>query len=522
MAPTLAVIPIIVNAGAAILPSILAGLASAAAMLLKPRELIRLFRRRPYVPAIILAAGLGLTLAWGPLFGPDNPARRRGSAVGAAAGQATDWTEIALELLRAEASQRTASSGLRLLWRYYPSWTDEDGRKHEDKDAMILSSPAVAGKWVYGASCLLEMRRNYGVVFCVDAATGRERWSFDTIGDEEIKGAVSSPAVTDDGKYVVIGQGLHNDTNCRLICLEADTGRLHWSFTVELHIESSPAVAGDLVVVGVGAIEEVPSRKLLSHPGYVLGVRISDGKQLWRYDLADPESSPVLADGVAYVGSGFNGQAVVALRTAGDTELKARGLDRLLWRYEAEFPIIGGVRVVDDLVIVGGGNGDFVFRDPNPAGVVLALERATGRPRWKAAVPDAVLGRPLAVGDAIICPVANGEVIALSKADGAVLWRQRISGSMAVMSAPASAGGYVFAVSKDGYLARLRLEDGRVMEKQFINASGRHGDQELSISSPRVVGDRLFVGSETGGLRCYEGVQADPTGDGNSLEAGTK
>ena len=31
-----------------------------------------------------------------------------------------------------------------------------------------------------------------------------------------------------------------------------------------------------------------------------------------------------------------------------------------------------------DTVIVGGGNGDFVFRDPNPAGIVIALEAGGG------------------------------------------------------------------------------------------------------------------------------------------------
>jgi len=210
-------------------------------------------------------------------------------------------------------------------------------------------------------------------------------------------------------------------------------------------------------------------------------------------------------DKVAYIGSGFNGQAVVALRTETDEQLKAAGLDREIWRRQTKYPITGAVRVVDDLVIVGGGNGDFVFRDPSPAGVVLALERASGEVRWETPMPDAVLGGVLSAGDKLICPVANGEVVALSKSDGSQLWRRRVSGNAPVLAGPALDGEGVWAVSKDGYLAKLALADGAVLDKRFINATDRPGAQGLSISSPTVVGGRLFVGSETGGLRCYAG-----------------
>jgi hypothetical protein len=42
-------------------------------------------------------------------------------------------------------------------------------------------------------------------------------------------------------------------------------------------------------------------------------------------------------------------------------------------------------------------------------------------------------------------------------------------------------------------------------EKVYLNAPERPGEQGLSISSPLVAHGRLFIGSETGGLRCYRG-----------------
>jgi outer membrane protein assembly factor BamB len=209
-------------------------------------------------------------------------------------------------------------------------------------------------------------------------------------------------------------------------------------------------------------------------------------------------------DGVVFIGSGFNGNAVVALRTGTDEELKKRGETRELWKTATPYPITGAITLLGDAVITGGGNGDFVFRDPNPAGVVVALDRKTGAVLWKTPMPDAVLGA-VAAGPLLLCPVANGEVVALKPADGARVWAARISGNAPILAAPAVVGGEVFAVSQDGYLARLDLKTGNLLEKIYINSTEKPGSQGLSISSPFVANGRVVVGSETGGLRAYAG-----------------
>ena len=87
-----------------------------------------------------------------------------------------------------------------------------------------------------------------------------------------------------------------------------------------------------MVVVGAGAVEGNDG-KPVGDPGYVFAVRISDGKQLWKQALNDPESSPAIDDaGIVYIGSGLNGKAVVALRSGSDDELRAQKLDRVVWR----------------------------------------------------------------------------------------------------------------------------------------------------------------------------------------------
>lgn len=544
----IAVVPIFVNTGAALLPAILAGLATFISLLVKPRQLVQACRRKPrtaigVVAGILVLAGIGLF--WPQ---PDVAAagRRRGAASAALPSGGyylpvqIDWTRIALESIRGRAAGQptskpaavatapmpvaTANSpfffrgdprrlgalgagitgDLQKAWHYYPRWIDENGIEQIDTEAMILSSPAFHGNRVFGASCFLDPPDNFGAVFCLDAASGEQHWSIDLIHEEPMKGFFSSPAITADGRYLLIGQGLHPDTHCRLICIDTASGKIHWTIQVDLHIESSPVIADGVVFVGCGAIEDPATHKPMSHTGFVMAVRIDSGEELWRHDVADPESSPVMKGDTLYIGSGFNGNALVALNTGTDEQLTAQGTPRERWRYETDYPITGAVTLLGDLVIAGGGNGDFVFRDPNPAGIVIALDATTGEKRWEASMPDAVLGA-VAAADRLVCPVANGTVIALNPQDGSQIWSESISRNAPILAAAAVTDEHIFAVSQDGYLARMQRSDGKVVEKVYINAEDRPGAQGLSISSPLVAHGRLYVGSETGGLRCYIG-----------------
>ncbi|MGJ8696405.1 MAG: PQQ-binding-like beta-propeller repeat protein [Verrucomicrobiaceae bacterium] len=533
----LGVVPIVVNAGAALLPAMLAGAASFVALLFKPREMIRACKDRPgrFFGVVGAIAAITAVIWFWPSPAPEGGERsaraRVGNTTAASDGGVTvDWTRVALARIAADRlgpQQAVAEAvatpvgtepfilcggpkrlgsvdgkidgALQLAWSYYPRWND-DGVEQEDREAMVLSSPAVWGDRVFGASCTLDPPESFGAVFCLDAATGRQIWTIDQADDEPFKGFFSSPAISGDGKYLLIGQGLHPDSNCRLICIETATGRVHWTHEVSLHIESSPCIDGDIVYVGAGAIEDPETHQPISHSGFVMAVRISDGKELWRVDVNDPESSPVFKDGILYIGSGFNGKAVVALKVPPNGE----GEPERIWSAPSSHPVTGAVTMGDGVVFAGGGNGDFVFRDPNPAGMVKAIKVDDGSELWSAELPDAVLGA-VAASSRLICPVASGEVIALDLKTGEPVWRSKVSGKAPVLAATAVTETEVFAVSQNGYLGRMNLETGESIERIYINAEDKPGEQGLSISSPLVVGGRLFVGSETGGFRCYIG-----------------
>ena len=495
----LGVVPIFVNAGAAVIPTIVASVASFVAILFKPRELVALFRRRPWVPVAVLVGGFAVWFI---------TARILSAPVSAATGNRTspsspktDWTTFALTLIEGEA-HANKTTGIRPLWSYAAS------------DGMVLTTPAVdptTGK-VFAGSAIQDVASMFGSLFCLDP-DGRELWKLDTLDGEDLKPFFSSPALSADGRHLVIGQGLHDHTDCHLICVETATGQVKWHVKTPLHIESSPAIDSkrDLVVVGCGAIEG-PDHKPTTHPGYVLAVRLSDGKELWRHDVADPESSPAIAeDGTVYIGAGFNGNSIVALRSETDDELKSKNLKREIWKTPAKYPITGPVTLIGDLLIVGGGNGDFVYEAENPAGVVLAVDRKTGAPRWEIPTAAAVLGQVIHRDGKLYVPCRTGEVLCLKLADGSRVWARSISGKSPILAGPALSqdGQTLYAVSNDGYLAVMKATDGNIIERHSLNHPNKAPPQRpMNVSTPTLHNDRVYVGSHTGGLRAFESVNA--------------
>lgn len=500
--PSLGVVPILVNVATPLLPAVLAGLAGALSLLARPRELLRLFSRRPR-PFLAVAGVVGIG------FGVWCVTARTATAARAE----TDWAAVAREILEQRAAgtgELTFASTGKLNRREFGGSRYDGGVAPErlapawsfKKEAtMFLSSPAIAGDRIFGASALLDVGGGYGSIFCLDARTGERLWEVEQIDGRDVKAIYSSPVLSEDARSVIVGEGLHFDENCALICLDAATGQLRWRTPTPLHLESSPAVFGDRVIVGAGAIEppgHAPARK----DGFVLCVRISDGVELWRHPVIDPESSPAIAeDGTVFIGSGIGGNAIVALRSEPDAELLDQS--RLVWQTPAPYPVTGPITIAGNLILAAAGRGDLVRRSSEPAGAVLALDRQTGRVVWQTELDDAVLGG-LAAGDGLaICPVRNGELVALDLRDGRVVWRQRFAGNAPLLSSPVLAGGRVYAVSGDGVLAVLEARDGRIIEKHLLNSAESPGRQALSLSSPLVAGGRVFVGSETGGLRCF-------------------
>src|SRR5258708_3626082 len=148
----------------------------------------------------------------------------------------------------------------------------------------IWSSPALAdGKIVFGAY--------NGIVYGLDAATGREIWrsdSADWVG--------SSPAIARRHKLVLIGlEHAAPSAKGSIAALDLATGAMAWEFSVPHYIHGTPALSDDEARVFVGTNE-----------GELLCLDTATGSLVWRYAAAEAiKAAPAVSasHGVVVAGS---------------------------------------------------------------------------------------------------------------------------------------------------------------------------------------------------------------------------
>ncbi len=396
---------------------------------------------------------------------------------------------------------------------------------------MALATPALYSPSTGGLAILYQpgvdaahAEKLPGTFYALDAATGKTLWKASSISDAngppvDLRAIFSQPIIVHDGAWVITGQGLHDDANCALLCIDveasrlAKAGRAAWTVPTSLHLESSPALFTvhdkPRVVIGAGAIEG-PDGKAISDPGYLICVDVDSGKLLWTYHINDPEAaSAVDQNNIIYVGAGVNGNAVVALRSDTDAELAAENLPRELWRLPTQYPATGDLSLIHDailgdLLLLGAGNGDYVHSAKEPAGLVLAINPATGKIFWQTQVPDSVLGRLAVQGHTVLAPCRDGNVYSLDLAKGQILWKTRISetGENAALAGIVANDRYAFAISADATLAALSLSNGQIIERLKLNDPAKF-TQNYTMAKPLLLGDTLYVPTENTGLHAF-------------------
>jgi polyvinyl alcohol dehydrogenase (cytochrome) len=115
-----------------------------------------------------------------------------------------------------------------------------------------------------------------GHAFAVDAASGEIRWQR-RITEFLVR---STPLVTGDRVYFAAG--------ANLVALDRRDGTVLFSTELSPHpdtlLDSSPKLAGDVVVVGLSSIESSVDKARRSFIGGVVGVDAISGERLWRID----------------------------------------------------------------------------------------------------------------------------------------------------------------------------------------------------------------------------------------------
>ena len=277
-----------------------------------------------------------------------------------------------------------------------------------------------------------------GVMWALDARTGRKLWHFDTVpenlwsaknvGINSGGGLWYAPAFDEHG-FMYIGVGnpgpfpgtsqfpwgssrpgadLYTDS---IVKLNASTGRVQWYYQLTPHDLYDHDLQDPPILANVGGRQVVIAA---GKGGFVLALDAQSGKLLWKRSVG--------------IHNGHDNDNLFALR----------GEYSKLKLPETVYPgLLGGViapmSTNGTTVFVPVVNHSVTITSQTEtqergalAGELVALSLATGAVRWKHALSGAAFGATTAVNDVVFVTAFTGELYAFDASSGNVLWETQL------------------------------------------------------------------------------------------------
>ncbi len=137
-------------------------------------------------------------------------------------------------------------------------------------------------------------------------------------------------------------------------------------------------------------------------------------------------------------------------------------------------------------------------------GHLYVIDRATGKVRWSRDLGDSVLGAIALADGKLVCPIRSGQIAVLEAATGKNIWRTKVGGGSPIIAGCGVTPTRIYAVNKIGQLHTLHIADG-MPAGPVRSVNDKPGEFGFCLSAPVIAEGRLYVGSETGGFRCFVG-----------------
>ena len=224
-------------------------------------------------------------------------------------------------------------------------------------------------------------RRLRGEVIAFAAGFGKVRWRT-RIGPSE-----SSPAVANGLVYV-------GDWYGRVVALDEKTGKIRWTFRTGAQIKGGVAVTGRRLYVG-------------SYDHHVYALNALTGKLLWKAAAQQGlgrrgtfYSTPAAAYGRVYIGA-TDGKVYSFGATSG----------KLRWSHSTGGYVYASPAVWERMVFAGSYSGRF-----------FALDAATGDVRWRYRADGPISGSPTVVNGVVYFATLEGRTYGLDARTGRRLW----------------------------------------------------------------------------------------------------
>jgi outer membrane protein assembly factor BamB len=304
------------------------------------------------------------------------------------------------------------------------------------KAEQIEMTPGYHDGLVYFSTAPSGLPGGVGVLWALEAATGRKVWHFDTVpkglwGHPEINygGGVHYPPAFDGdgGMYVGVshagpvpgteehpwgasrpGPNLYAQS---IVKLDEKTGKVRWHYQITPH-----AICLGYLVSPV--LAEAGNRKVVLSAG-VSGILVAvdqgTGKALWRRPLG--------------LHNGHDNDGLLAMRGESDRlKLPATIYPGLYGGVAAPLSVSGPTAFVP---IVNGATRLLSQERAEPAGTptgeLVAVDIGTGAVEWKRRFPASLFGPTTVTNDLVLMTASDGTVSALGVDDGGEVWTTNVS-----------------------------------------------------------------------------------------------
>ena len=319
-----------------------------------------------------------------------------------------------------------------------------------------------------------------GLVAALDAETGDVIWQYPppskrsglgqifSGGSEDqampLKAVYGVPTLVDD--LVVVGTYAG-----KLYAFESDTGLRRWEIQV----------SEDAIIGGVTAYEGV--LYFGSADNRVMAIDLLTGESVWPAPVETGNrvwGRPAVDDQRVYVGS---------------MDHAVYGIDRqtgaVVWCTDIGGAIPGDVSLADGLVVVG-------CLDKQ----IHALDAETGKERWASPAGAWVWGEALVSKGTVFVGDLDGHLYAISVTDGTAVWDRKVQLDGTVRAGPELYDGSLVVGTEAGTLYRVDQASGQ--------ADVLYRQASAILSSPAVVGDRIYVGTAAGEVIALEITERGP------------
>lgn len=379
----------------------------------------------------------------------------------------TEFDAVIMKALAYDASERFSSA------REMKEAIEKAGSPRRTTLASTLGGSAEADEFVEGEGssivphwkfrCEDEIRSSpivhNGVVYvgaydnnlyALQASDGAFRWKFPTEG-----GIAATPLIVPQNQTVIVGS-----EDSLIYAVDIRSGRIIWTLMTERSVRCTATLAHEHIFVG-------------SDDGKLYAAKASNGRVIWKYDAAAPirsrpwvtdehiifgcetgeivgldlsgtpkwrfrarrgvTSSPVVHDGVAYVGSNDWHVYAIDVKTGYS-----------IWRFRTEKPVWSNPFIVPETKTLYIGSVD---------GNVYALDIESGREQWKYVTGNQITSSPAVADGAVYIGSIDGNVYCLDAKNGKLRWEFATGGPVA--SSPFFVDSTIYIGSSDHHIYAL-------------------------------------------------------------------